>query len=45
MACSKRKIGSVNLAVQYVADERFFKRPVIVKPAPAWLEALRNRST
>lgn len=38
------QIGSVNLATQYVADERFFNRPVVVKPSPAWLDALRNRS-
>lgn len=38
------QVGSAVLAAGYAADERFFKRPVIVKPDPAWLEALRNRA-
>ncbi|MGB0506440.1 MAG: 4Fe-4S binding protein [Pikeienuella sp.] len=39
------QIGSVTFATQYAADERFFKRPVVITPDPAWLEALRNRAT
>lgn len=35
--------GSVDLAVEHSTDERFFLRDEIVKPAPPWLEALRNR--
>ncbi|MGB0508369.1 MAG: 4Fe-4S binding protein, partial [Pikeienuella sp.] len=39
------QVGSVTLSANYAADERFFKRPEVIKPDPAWLEALRNRST
>ncbi|WP_372885436.1 4Fe-4S binding protein, partial [Shimia sp.] len=35
--------GSVTLTVDHATDERFFTRPGAVKPAPPWLEALRNR--
>ena len=35
--------GSVTLEIAHVTPERFFSRPVQVKPAPPWLEALRNR--
>ncbi len=35
--------GSVTLEVPHSTPERFFDRPVQVKPAPPWLEALRNR--
>ena len=37
------EIGTVTLTTEHVTDERFFSRPVEVKPAPPWLEALRNR--
>ena len=37
--------GSVTLQVPHATDERFFLRPDEYRPAPAWLEALRNRQT
>lgn len=37
------EIGAVNLAVNHQTDGRFFSRPEIIKPVPAWLEALRGR--
>jgi transcriptional regulator of nitric oxide reductase/ferredoxin len=37
--------GSVTLEVRHVTPDRFFERPVQIKPAPPWLEALRNRQT
>ena len=37
------EIGSVALSVLDTTPERFFTRPVQVKPAPPWIEALRNR--
>ncbi|WP_319824439.1 4Fe-4S binding protein [Thalassovita sp.] len=36
--------GSVTIAVPHTAPARFYKRPVQPKPAPAWLESLRNRA-
>jgi len=38
------ELGSVTLEVNHVTDERFYLRPEVVKPAPPWLEALRNRA-
>ncbi|MFA3919286.1 4Fe-4S binding protein [Ruegeria hyattellae] len=37
--------GSVTLEVPHITPERFFVHPVQIKPAPPWLEALRNRRT
>ncbi len=37
------EIGSVTIEVAHSTPERFFTRPVQIKPAPPWLEALRNR--
>ncbi|WP_282159196.1 4Fe-4S binding protein [Shimia thalassica] len=31
------------LTVKHSTDERFFERPGVVKPVPAWLEAVRGR--
>lgn len=39
------EIGSVTMDVTHVTPERFFQRPVQIKPAPPWLEALRNRQS
>jgi transcriptional regulator of nitric oxide reductase len=39
------EIGSQTIVVNHNAPERFYARPVVPKPAPPWLEALRNRST
>lgn len=39
------EIGSVTIEVAHSTPERFFTRPVQIKPAPPWLEALRNRQT
>jgi len=41
----KPEIGTVTLSTPVIADERFFLRPEVVKPRPAWLDALWNRST
>ena len=38
------EIGTVTLEAEHVTDERFFKRPEVIKPAPPWLDALRNRA-
>lgn len=38
------EIGSVTLDVPHVTPERFYARPEIVKPAPPWVDALRNRA-
>lgn len=35
--------GSVTLTATHVTDERFFKRPEVIKPSPPWVDALRNR--
>lgn len=37
------QIGTITLAVPHKTDERFFLRPAEYKPAPPWLDALRNR--
>lgn len=37
------EVGSIKLAANHVTDERFFDRPEVIKPAPPWLEALKNR--
>ena len=37
------EIGSVTIEVAHSTPDRFFTRPVQIKPAPPWLEALRNR--
>ena len=39
------EIGSVTLDVPHVTPERFYSRPEIIKPAPPWVDALRNRAT
>jgi transcriptional regulator of nitric oxide reductase/ferredoxin len=39
------EIGSVTIEVAHSSPDRFFTRPVQIKPAPPWLEALRNRQT
>ncbi len=39
------EIGSVTLDVPVVTPERFFARAEVVKPAPPWVDALRNRAT
>lgn len=36
--------GSVTLETEVSSPERFFARPVVRKPTPAWVEALRNRA-
>jgi len=41
----KPEVGSQTLSVNYSAPERFFKRQEIIKPAPPWVDALRNRQT
>ncbi len=38
------QIGATTVAVEHVTDARFFKRPEIVRPAPPWVDALRNRA-
>lgn len=39
------EIGSIPLALTHKTDTRFFSRPVVQKPNPPWLEALRGRAT
>lgn len=39
------EIGSVTLDVPVKSPERFFARQEVVKPAPPWLDALRNRAS
>jgi transcriptional regulator of nitric oxide reductase len=39
------EMGSVTLATTLATDERFFSRPVVIKPRPPWLDAIYNRST
>ncbi len=39
------EIGSQTLTVDYVAPERFYTRPEVIKPSPPWVDALRNRQT
>ncbi|MFG5381449.1 4Fe-4S binding protein [Yoonia sp. R2-816] len=39
------EIGSVTIDTTLSTDERFFSRPEVIKPRPAWLDALSNRST
>lgn len=39
------EVGSVTLEANHTTPERFFLRQDIVTPAPAWLDALRNRMT
>ncbi len=38
------EIGSVSLDVTLATDARFFNRPEVVKPRPAWLDAIVNRA-
>ncbi|MEO1777829.1 MAG: 4Fe-4S binding protein [Pseudomonadota bacterium] len=38
------EIGSVTLDVPHVTPARFYSRPEIIKPAPPWVDALRNRA-
>lgn len=38
------EIGSVTLATTHVTPERFYARPEVIRPAPPWAEALRNRA-
>ena len=40
----KPEIGSVTVDAPHVTDARFFTRPEVFKPAPPWLDALRNRA-
>lgn len=37
--------GQVTLRVPVQPEQRFFARPASVRPAPPWLESLRNRAT
>lgn len=37
--------GEVTLSLTHTPDAAFFIRPEVVKPAPPWVEALRNRQT
>ncbi|CAD0187007.1 Putative electron transport protein YccM [Ruegeria sp. THAF57] len=37
--------GSVTLEISHTTPDRFFSRPVQIKPAPPWLEALRSRQS
>lgn len=37
------EIGAITLTTNYMADERFFTRPVVIEPSPPWVDALRNR--
>ncbi|WP_424931230.1 4Fe-4S binding protein [Amaricoccus macauensis] len=39
------EIGSVTLELAHQTDARFFLREEVAKPAPPWLDALRNRQT
>ena len=38
------EIGAVSLSTEIATPERFFTRPRVESPAPAWQEALRNRA-
>ncbi|MEL7133379.1 MAG: 4Fe-4S binding protein [Pseudomonadota bacterium] len=38
------EIGSVTLDIPHVTPDRFYARPEVVKPAPPWVDALRNRA-
>ncbi len=38
------EIGSVTFEVPYQAPDRFFARQDVIKPAPPWVDALRNRA-
>jgi len=38
------EIGSASLDVPYAAPERFFARPEVVRPVPAWLRAIYERA-
>lgn len=37
------EIGSVTLSMTHATDPRFFIKPEVIKPLPAWREALINR--
>jgi transcriptional regulator of nitric oxide reductase len=37
------EIGSVDFNVEITTPERFFKKPEVITPVPAWLEAIHNR--
>lgn len=37
--------GTVTLSAQHATDPRFFSRPEVIKPAPPWVDALRNRQS
>ena len=39
------EIGTRIIDVTHATDARFFARPEVPKPAPPWLDALRNRQT
>ena len=39
------EIGSVDIDIVHNTPERFFIRQEVTKPAPPWLNALRNRAT
>ncbi|MEM8577133.1 MAG: 4Fe-4S binding protein [Pseudomonadota bacterium] len=38
------EIGRMTIGVPHVTDARFFARPEVITPMPAWLEALRGRA-
>ncbi len=38
------EIGSVSLDTTLSTDARFFSRPEVIKPRPAWLDAIINRA-
>ena len=39
------EIGKVTLSSTHVTPDRFYARAEIIKPAPPWVDALRNRAT
>lgn len=38
------EIGSVTVDIPHATPERFYSRPEVIKPAPPWVDALRNRA-
>jgi transcriptional regulator of nitric oxide reductase len=38
------EVGSVTLEIPHATPERFYARPEVPRPAPPWLDALRNRA-
>ncbi|WP_306116273.1 4Fe-4S binding protein [Roseovarius sp. MMSF_3305] len=39
------QIGSITVETTHATPERFYARPEVIKPAPPWVDALRNRAT